>query len=158
MSLICEEIPAIVKLGKDGELRIDANGVMRFRDKVCVPGVLKLEKSILEEGHQSGVSIHPGATKVYQDLEKLFWWPDMKKEANEFVYVGLPKNANDNDSIWVIVDRLTKSAQFLSMKTNHSFKRLVELYIEEIVKLHGIPSSIMSDRDLRFTSRFWESL
>ena len=56
------------------------------------------------------------------------------------------------------MDRLTKSTHFLPMKINHSLERLAELYIEEIVRLHGIPSSIVSDRDPRFTSRFWESL
>ena len=71
---------------------------------------------------------------------------------------GLPKTAKGNDSIWVIVDRLTKSAHFLPMRINHSMQKLAEMYIEEIVKLHGIPSSIVSDRDPRFTSRFWKSL
>lgn len=52
-------------------------------------GVLELKKSIIEEGHRSGLSIHPGATKMYQDLKKLFWWPDMKKEVSEFVYACL---------------------------------------------------------------------
>ena len=71
---------------------------------------------------------------------------------------GLPKTVKGNDSIWVIVDRLTKSAHFLPMRINHPIKRLAELYIDEIVRLHGIPPSIVSDRDLRFTSKFWRGL
>jgi len=58
----------------------------------------------------------------------------------------------------VIVDRLTKSAHFIPIKTGMFVARLTDIYIEQIVKLHGIPSSIMSDRDPRFTSMFWESL
>ena len=62
---------------------------MRFKDRVCVLNVPKLKKCIIEEGHISGLSIHPGATKMYQDLKKLFWWPGMKKEVDEFVYAFL---------------------------------------------------------------------
>ena len=57
-------------------------------------------------------------------------------------------------SVWVVVDRLTKSAHFLLVRTNYSLNKLVELYIREIVQLNGIPISIVSDRDPRFTSRF----
>ena len=59
---------------------------MMFIDRVCVSDVPELKRSILEEGHRSGLSIHPGATNMYQDLKKMFWWPGMKKEVLEFVY------------------------------------------------------------------------
>ena len=59
-----------------------------------------------------------------------------------------------HDSVWVMVDRLTKSTHFLLVRTNCSLDKLTELYIKEIVQLHGIPVSIISDRDPRFTSRF----
>ena len=63
-----------------------------------------------------------------------------------------------NDAIWVIVDRLTKSAHFLPINIGFPIAQLAEIYIKEIVRLHGVPSSIVSDRDPRFTSRFWKSL
>ena len=63
-----------------------------------------------------------------------------------------------HDSVWVMVDRLTKSTHFLLVRTNCSLDKLTELYIKEIVQLHGIPVSIISDRDPRFTSRFWGKL
>jgi len=72
--------------------------------------------------------------------------------------VGLPKTPTNHDSIWVIVDRLTKSAHFIPINIRYSLEKLTQLYIKEVVRLHGIPSSIVSDRDPRFTSRFWESL
>ena len=72
--------------------------------------------------------------------------------------VWLPLTGRKHDSIWVVVDRLTKSAHFLPVKTDYSLDKLAELYIEEIVRLHGIPVSIISDKDLRFTSRFWGKL
>ena len=71
---------------------------------------------------------------------------------------GLPRTKNNHDSIWVIVDRLTKSAHFIPVLTTYSMDRLAELYTQNIVRLHGVPSSIISDRDSRFTSKFWKSL
>ncbi|GJX80903.1 putative reverse transcriptase domain-containing protein [Tanacetum coccineum] len=62
------------------------------------------------------------------------------------------------DSIWVIVDQLTKSAHFLPMKKTDSIEKLAQLYLKEIVCKHGVPTSIISDRDSLFTSRFWKSL
>ena len=71
---------------------------------------------------------------------------------------GLPRTLGGNNAIWVIVDRLTKSAHFLPMKVNFSMDRLVSLYIKEIVRMHGVPVSIVSNRDPRFTSKFLHSL
>ena len=71
---------------------------------------------------------------------------------------GLPRTPKGNDVVWVIVDRLTKMAHFLPIRWGCNFEQLAEKYIAEIVWLHGIPISIVSDRDPRFTSRFWGSL
>jgi len=70
----------------------------------------------------------------------------------------LPRTFRGHDTIWVIVDRLTKSAHFLAMNLRMSMAKLTQLYIKEIVRLHGVPLSIVSDRDPRFTSRFWQTL
>ncbi|GJR67588.1 putative reverse transcriptase domain-containing protein [Tanacetum coccineum] len=72
--------------------------------------------------------------------------------------VGLPRTPSGYDSIWVIVDRLTKSAHFLPVKTTDSMEKLTQLYLKEIVCRHGVPISIISDRDNKFASRFWGSL
>jgi hypothetical protein len=69
--------------------------------------------------------------------------------------VGLPKTSKGYDFIWVVIDRLTKSAHFIPYKITNSVSELAELYVKEIVMLHGIPASIVSDRDARFTSCFW---
>ena len=71
---------------------------------------------------------------------------------------GLPWTQRQHDSIWVIVDRLTKSTHFLPIIVEDSLEKLAQLYVDEIVRLHGVPVSIVSDRDPRFTSRFWPSL
>ena len=70
----------------------------------------------------------------------------------------LPRLSEGSDSIWVIVDRMTKSAHFLPVKTTNLVKKLAKLYLKEIVWLHGVSGSIVSDRDARFTSMFWKEL
>lgn len=75
----------------------------------------------------------------------------------DFVY-GLLRTMNNYDTIWVIVERLTKSSHSILMRLDYRLERLLKLYIERIVSLHDISSSIVSDRDLRFTSRFEEGL
>ncbi|GKD36252.1 reverse transcriptase domain-containing protein [Tanacetum coccineum] len=70
----------------------------------------------------------------------------------------LPKTSTEHDAIWVIVDRLTKSAHFIPIRTTNSMETLTRLYIKEIVSRHGVPIFIISDRDSHFTSRFWQSL
>ncbi|KAK5833666.1 hypothetical protein PVK06_017519 [Gossypium arboreum] len=71
---------------------------------------------------------------------------------------GLPLSTSKKDAIWVVVDRLTKSAHFIPVRTDFSLDKLAELYVSQIVRLHGVPISIVSDRDPRFTSRFWKKL
>ena len=72
--------------------------------------------------------------------------------------VGLPLTGRKRDLVWVVVDRLTKSAHFLLVRIDYLLDKLAELYIKEIARLHGIPISMISDRDPRFTSRFWGKL
>ena len=71
---------------------------------------------------------------------------------------GLPRTQKQHDAIWVIVDRLTKSSHILLVNVEDSLEKLAHLYVDEIVRLHGVPVLIVSDRDPRFTSRFWPSL
>ncbi|KAI3825350.1 hypothetical protein L1987_06833 [Smallanthus sonchifolius] len=70
----------------------------------------------------------------------------------------IPRTSSGHDSIWVIIDRVTKSAHFLPIREDYRVEKLARIYIEEIVSRHGIPLNIISDRDLHFTSRFWQSL
>ncbi|GJS39619.1 putative reverse transcriptase domain-containing protein [Tanacetum coccineum] len=133
--------------------------------------------------------------KMYQDLKKLYWWPNMKAIIAEYVgkcltcsrvkvecqkpsglliqieiptwkweritmefVTKLPKTLNGHDTIWVIIDRLTKSAHFIPTKATDSMETLTRLYIKEIVSRHRVPISIISDHDSYFTSRFWQSM
>jgi transposase InsO family protein len=71
---------------------------------------------------------------------------------------GLPTTQKGHDSIWVIMDRLTKTSHFLPVKTDYRSPQYAEKYIAEIVRLHGIPQNIVSDRGSQFTAHFWEHL
>ena len=71
---------------------------------------------------------------------------------------GLPLMPSKKDSVWVIIDRLTKSAHFIPVRTDYSLQKVAKLYLAGIVRLHGVPISIISDRDPHFTSQFWKKL
>ncbi|KAK5771856.1 hypothetical protein PVK06_048108 [Gossypium arboreum] len=71
---------------------------------------------------------------------------------------GLPLSPSKKDAIWVVVDRLTKSAHFIPVRTDYSLDKIVELYITQNLRLHRVPISIVSDRYPRFKSRFWKKL
>ncbi|GJR51942.1 putative reverse transcriptase domain-containing protein [Tanacetum coccineum] len=98
----------------------------------------------------------------HQKLSRLLQQPEIPEwkweKINMDFITGLPRTPSGYDSIWVIVDRLTKSAHFLPMKKTDGMEKLTQLYLKEIVCRHGVPISIISDRDIKFTSAFWGSL
>jgi len=97
---------------------------------------------------------HQRPAGVLQPLAIPEWkW---SKISMDFI-IGLPRSRTGNDSIWVVVDRLTKSAHFIPVKTTFTTDRLARIYIQEIVRLHGVADSFVSDRGATFTSRFWRS-
>ena len=92
---------------------------------------------------------------MLQPLEIPEWkW---KRITMDFV-TGLLRSQRGHDSIWVIIDKLTKSAHFLAVLKDFKLERLAELYVRQVIRLHGVPVSITSDRDPRFTANFWKSL
>ncbi|KAA3483477.1 DNA/RNA polymerases superfamily protein [Gossypium australe] len=179
----------------ESDFQIDANNCLNYKSRLCVPMNSDLIQMILNEAHNGRMSIHPGSTKMYNDLKQFYWWPGMKRDISEFVskclicqqvkaehqvpsgllqpimipewkwdritmdfVSGLPMTPSKKDTVWVIVDRLTKSAHFIPVRTDYSLDKLAELYVSQILRLHGVPSSIVSDRDPRFTLRFWKRL
>jgi hypothetical protein len=98
---------------------------------------------------------HQKSAGLLQSLDIPEWkWDGI---AMDFV-TALPKTQKKHDAIWVIIDRLTKSAHFIPINQTFSLERLAQVYVKEIIRLHGIPASIVSDRDPRFTSKFWKQL
>ena len=96
---------------------------------------------------------HQRPATLLQPLQVLEWKWD--KIGMDFVTV-LPSSSRGHDSIWVIVDHLTKVAHLILVNTTYDGNKLASLYIEHIVSLHGVPKEIVSDRGTEFTSRFWK--
>ncbi|GJV62215.1 putative reverse transcriptase domain-containing protein [Tanacetum coccineum] len=116
-----------------------ADGTLCLRNRSWIPCFCDLRTLIMYESHKSKYSIHLGSDKMYQDLKKMYWWPNTKNHL-------------------VIVDRLTKPAHFLPIKETELMEKLTRQYLKEVVSRHGVPVLIISDRDSKFTSHFWQSL
>ncbi|GJR14129.1 putative reverse transcriptase domain-containing protein [Tanacetum coccineum] len=154
--------------GMDKLMKRRSDGTLYYLDQIWVPLKGDVRTLIMDEAHKSKYFVHPRADKMYYDLRDMYWWPGMKKDI--VVYVSrcltclkvktehqrpfgllqqpeipewkcegivmdfvtkLPRTSSGHDTIWVVMDRLTK---------------------------HGVPISIISDHDSRFTSRFWQSM
>ncbi|KAA3470766.1 reverse transcriptase [Gossypium australe] len=133
-------------LNSDFKFKV-VHGCLRFRDRICVPKNSELLLLILSEAHNSRLSVHPSSTKMYQDLKRHYWW---YVKAEHQVSSGSPQPILIPEWKW---DRVTMD--FVSGLPQTPRKKDV---IWVIVRLHGVPLSIVSDRDLRFTSRFWKKL
>nr|GFC08546.1 putative reverse transcriptase domain-containing protein [Tanacetum cinerariifolium] len=169
------------------EPRVD--GTLCLNGRSWLPCYGSLRTVIMHESQKSKYSIHPGSDKMYQDMKKLYWWPNMKADIATYVskcltcakfkaehqkpsgllaqpeipkwkwdnitmdfVTKLPKSSQGYDTIWVIVDRLTKSAIFMSIRETHPMDKLARIYLKEVVTRYGIHVSIISDRDPRFAS------
>ncbi|GJS20969.1 putative reverse transcriptase domain-containing protein [Tanacetum coccineum] len=182
----------LVENSKDPEkLRMEklephADGTLCLNGRSWLPCYGDLRTVIMHESHKSKYSIHPCFDKMYQDMKKLYWWPNMK--ANIATYVSkcltcakvkaehqrpsgllvqpeipqwkwdnitmdfvtkLPKSSQGYDTIWVIIDRLTKSAIFMPMRETDPMDKLARMYLKEVVTKHGIPVSIICESDPR---------
>ncbi|GKD28043.1 putative reverse transcriptase domain-containing protein, partial [Tanacetum coccineum] len=161
-----------------------ADGTLCLNGRSWLPCYGDLRSVIMHESHKSKYSIHPGSEKMYQDVKKLYWWPNMKADIATYVskcltcarvkaehqrpsgllvqpaipewkwdnimmdfITKLPKSSHGFDTIWVIMDRLTKSAHFLPIRENNLLYKLARLYLNRIVARHRIPVSIICNRD-----------
>ncbi|GKA43384.1 putative reverse transcriptase domain-containing protein [Tanacetum coccineum] len=147
------------------KLEARTDGTLCLNGRSWLPCYGDLRTVIMHESYKSKYSIHQGSDKMYQDMKKLYWWPNMKADiatywdniTMDFV-TKLPKLSQDYDTIWVIVDRLTKSAIYVPMMETDTMEKLARMYLKEVVTRHGILVSIIYDRDPRFASNFWRSL
>ncbi|GJS65577.1 putative reverse transcriptase domain-containing protein [Tanacetum coccineum] len=176
-----------------------ADGTLCFNGRSWLPCYGDLRTVIMHESHKSKYSIHPGSDKMYQDMKKLYWWPNMKADIATYVskcltcakvkaehqrpsgllvqpkipewkwdnitmdfVTKLPKSSQGYDTIWVIVDRLTKSAIFVPMRETDPLDKLARMYLKEQREVKRLKQSRIplvkvqwnSKRGLEFT---WES-
>ncbi|GJR58399.1 putative reverse transcriptase domain-containing protein [Tanacetum coccineum] len=121
------------------ERRVD--GTLCFNCRSWLPCYGDLRTVIMHESHKSKYFIHPGSDKMYQDMKKLYWWPNMKANITTYdnltmdFVIKLPKSSQGYDNIWVIVDRLTKSAIFLPMRETDPMEKLARMYLKEVKAL-----------------------
>ncbi|GJX40257.1 putative reverse transcriptase domain-containing protein [Tanacetum coccineum] len=132
------------------------DGNLCIEKRSWLPRLRGLRDLIMHESYKSKYSIYPGSDKMYHDLKKLYWWPNMKAEIATYVSKCLTRSkvkaeyqkpSGGYDTIWVIVDRLTKSAHFLPMKETDSMERLTRLYLKEVVSRHEVQSRIQAAHD-----------
>ncbi|GJY17276.1 putative reverse transcriptase domain-containing protein [Tanacetum coccineum] len=159
--------------GLDQQMEKKEGESLYFMDRIWVPLVGGVRTVIMDGAHNSKmkrdiatyVSKCLTCSKVkaeHQIPSGLLQQPkisEWKKDKITMDFITkLPRSKNGHDTIWVIVDRLTKSAHFLAIREDYSTERLAKIYIDEIVARHGVPVSIISDRDGRFTSRCWQTV
>ncbi|GKB56793.1 putative reverse transcriptase domain-containing protein, partial [Tanacetum coccineum] len=137
------------------KLEPHADETLCLNGRSWLPCYGDLRTVLMRESRKSKYSIHPGSDKMYQDMKKLYWWPNMKADITTYVSkcwtcarVKLPKSSQGYDTIWVIVDRPTESAIIMSMRETDFMKKLARMYLKEVVTRYGIPVSINYDRDL----------
>nr|GEX61755.1 putative reverse transcriptase domain-containing protein [Tanacetum cinerariifolium] len=139
-------------MGLERHFKKRDDGGIYFSDQVWIPSVGGIRKLIMDEAHTSRYSVHPGFLQQPEILK----WKGEKITMN--LVTKLPKSSSGHDAIWVVVDRLTKSSHFLPIREDYKTKKLARIYINEIVVRHGVPVSIISDRDGRFASHLWQAL
>lgn len=159
-------------------------GFLFKNNRLCIPKKT-LRRLLIVDLHAGGLAGNLGRDKVVAQLEKRFYWPKIRKEIEEFIQacpiyqeakgtrqrqntglyiplpidfvLGLPKTKVGYDSIFVIV-RFSKMAHFLPCKKTNDATYIAQLFFKEIMRLHGVPQSIMSDRDSKFLSHFCQTL
>ncbi|GKC48817.1 putative reverse transcriptase domain-containing protein, partial [Tanacetum coccineum] len=144
---------AVLQKGLDEMIEQRSDGTLYYLDRIWVTLKGDVRTLIMDEAYKSKYSVHPGADKMPYGLLQQPEIPEWKWEgiAMDFV-TKLPWTSSGHDTIWVILDRLTKTAYLLPIREDYKMDRLARLYLNEIVARHGVPISIISDRDSRFTS------
>ncbi|TYK16488.1 putative Gag-pol protein [Cucumis melo var. makuwa] len=133
--------------------------------RLCVSNISEFKDAILDEAHSSAYTMHSGSIMMYRTLKKTYWWPGMKQEIAKYVDRCLicqqvkPERQRLGGLLNPLpVPKLTKKARFIPVKATSTLDQLARLYVDKIVSQYGVPVSIVSDRDPRFTSKFWPSL
>nr|GEU54224.1 hypothetical protein [Tanacetum cinerariifolium] len=152
---------AILQKGLDEMIEQRNDGTLYYLDQIWVFLRGDVKTLIIDEAHKSKYYVHPRANKMYYDLRDKYWWPGMKKDITEIAMsfvTKFPRTSSGHDTIWVIVDQLTKSAYFLPMREDYKMDRLAKLYLNEIVARHvnarGITNSVRHEYNISPSDRW----
>ncbi|GKD34645.1 putative reverse transcriptase domain-containing protein [Tanacetum coccineum] len=160
-NLKAEDVGGMIRKEK---LEPRADGTLCLKNRSWFSCSGDLRTLIMHESHKSKYYVNQGFDKMYQDMKKLYWWPNIKVNIATYwkwdtitmdFLIKFPKTSSGYDTNWVIVDRLTKSTHFLPMKETDSMESLTRHYMKEVVTRYGKSISIICDHDGRFTSNFW---
>nr|GFB40615.1 putative reverse transcriptase domain-containing protein [Tanacetum cinerariifolium] len=153
--------------GLDQQMDKRKDRSLYFLDRIWVPLVGGVRTIIMDETHKTRYSVHPGVDKMYHDIRNMYWWLGMKRDIAIYVSKCLTcskVNAEHERPSGLLQQpeipkwKLTKPTHFLTIKEDYNMERLERIYIDEILARHGVPMSIISDRDGRFTSRCWQTV
>ncbi|GJU79825.1 putative reverse transcriptase domain-containing protein [Tanacetum coccineum] len=172
-----ENVPAEMMRDLDQQMGKKEDEGKYSRDRIWVLLIGNVRKIIMDEAQTMRYYIHPRADNMYHDLRDMYWWPVetehqrpsgllKQPEIPEWKWdritmdfiTKLPRSSSGYDTIWVIVDRLTKSSHFLAICEDYKIKKLSKVYIDGIVARHEVLVSVIFERGERFTSRFWQAL
>ncbi|GJV21318.1 putative reverse transcriptase domain-containing protein [Tanacetum coccineum] len=138
--------------GLDQQMERKEDESLYFMDRIWVLLVGSVRTIIMDEAHKTKYSVHPGTDKMYHDLRDMYWWPEIKRDIATYVRKCLTCSK-------VKAEHQRPSGLLQQPEIqDYSTERLVKLYIDEIVAQHGVPVSIISDQDGRFTSRCWQTV
>ncbi|GKE93670.1 putative reverse transcriptase domain-containing protein [Tanacetum coccineum] len=145
-----------------------ADGTLCFNGRSWLPCYGDLRTVIMHESHKSKYSIHPGSDKMYQDMKKLYWWPNMKANIATYVSKCLTcakvKAEHQRPSELLVQPEIPQwkwdniTMDFVTKLPKSSQEKLARMYLKEVVTRHGIPVSIIYDYNPRFASYIWRSL
>ncbi|GKB35107.1 putative reverse transcriptase domain-containing protein, partial [Tanacetum coccineum] len=146
-------------------IKLRNDGALYYLDRIWVP----LKGDVLVAGYEKDITVYVSKCLTCLKVKAEHQRPSgllQQPEIPEWKWEGIamdfvtkfPRTSSGHDTIWVIVDRLTKSAHFLPMREDYKMERSARLYLNKIFARHGVPISIISDRDSQFTSRFWQSM
>ncbi|GJX37433.1 putative reverse transcriptase domain-containing protein [Tanacetum coccineum] len=145
-NLVNEDVGGMIRKDIPKErLEPHADGTLYLHGRSWLPCYGDFRSVIMHESHRSKYSIHPGSEKMYQDVKKLYWWPNMKADIATYV------------SKCLTCARVKAEHQRPSGLENDPLDKLARFYLNRVVARHGIPALIIYDRDGRFTSNFWKS-
>ncbi|GKA67979.1 putative nucleotidyltransferase, ribonuclease H [Tanacetum coccineum] len=149
--------------GLDQQMERKEDESLYFMDHIWVPLVGGVRTIIMDEAHKTSKCLTCSKVKAeHQRPSGLLQQPEMPEWKWDNIIMDfitkLPRSKSGHDTIWVVVDRLTNSAHFLAIREDYSMEMLARLYIDEIITRHGVHVSIISNRDRRFTSCFWQTL